>query len=337
MQITTGGIDISKHVFQLHGVDAQGKVRLTQRVPRAHLLKVMAQLPPCCVGVEACGGAQYWARELMALGHEVKIMAPPHVKPYVHGNKTDRREARAICEAASRPYVKAVPVSSTLQQDIQTLHRVRSQCLKSRTALVNQLRGLLAEYGIVMPKGLHQVRKRVGDILADPASGLSALCREILRDVAQRIGDLDARMTAYNAWIGRVCQQIEPCQRLNQGNGVGPLTATAFYAAVGNAQAFDHGRHVSAWLGLGPKQHFSGERTVLLGIHKRGDRYLRTLFIHGARSVVYRAAGKRDALSQGIQQVQARRNTNIAVVALANKHARMLWAFLAHETVYKAA
>jgi transposase len=326
MQITTVGIDISKNVFQLHGVDAQGKVRLTQRVSRANLPKVMAQVPPCRVGVEACGGVQYWARALTTLGHEVKIMAPQHVKPDVHGNKTDRRDARAICEAASRPYIRAVPMSSTLQQDIQTLHRVRSQCLKSRTALVNQLRGLLAAYGIVRPKGLHQVRKRVGDMLADPARGLSELCREILRDVHQRLGDLDARLTTYNAWMVRVCQQIEPCQRLSQVDGVGPLTATAFYAAVGNAQAFDNGRHVAAWLGLVPKQHASGERTVLLGIHTRGDRYVRPLVIHGARSVVYRAAGKRDAHSRWIQRVQARRNTKIAVVALANKNARILWA-----------
>ena len=273
MQMTTVGSDISKNVFQLHGVDAPGKVRLTQRVSRANLLNVMAQLPPCRVGMEACGGAQYWARELTDLGHEVKIMAPQHVKPSMHGNKTDRRDARAICEAARRPSVKAVPVSSRLPQDIQTLHRVRYQCLKSRPALVTQLRGLLAEYGIVMPKGLHQVRKRVGHILADPESGLSKLCRDILQDVAQRMSDLDARMTAYNAWMVRVCQQSEPCQRLSQVDGVGPLTATAFYAAVGNGQAFDNGRHVSAWLGLVPKQHSRGERTVLLGIHKRGDRY----------------------------------------------------------------
>jgi transposase len=279
MQLTTVGLDIAKNVFQLYGVDAQGKVRLTQRVSRAKLLSVMAQLPPCRVGVEACGGAHYWARELTKRGHEVKIMAPQHVKPSVHGNKTDRRDAQAICDAARRPYVQAVPMSSGLQQDIQTLHRVRQQGLKHRTALVNQLRGLLAEYGIVLPQGLHHVRKRVGRILAAPESGLSELCREILRDVLQRIGDLDARMTAYNARIVHLCQQIEPCQRLSEVEGVGPLTATAFYAAVGNAQAFDNGRHVAAWLGLVPQQHSSGARTVLSGIHKRGDRYLRTWLI----------------------------------------------------------
>jgi transposase len=337
MQITTLGIDISKNVFQLHGVDSQGKVRLTQRVSRAKLLTFMGQLPSCRVGLEACGGAHYWARELAQLGHEVKMMAPQHVKPYVHGNKTDRRDAQAICEAASRPYVRAVPVSTLLQQDIQTLHRVRQQCIKSRTALVNQLRGLLAEYGIVIPTGIHQVRKRVGRLLADPGSGLSELCRDVLQDVYQRVGELDAKVTAYNARIVRLCQQIEPCQRLSQVPGVGPLTATAFYATVGNAQAFDNGRHVSAWLGLVPKQHASGDRTVLLGIHKRGDRYLRTLLIHGARSVVYRATDKCGARSQWIQRLQARRNTNVAVVALANKNARVLWALLAKGTTYHAA
>ena len=337
MQMTTLGIDISKNVFQLHGVDAQGKVGLSKRVSRANLLSVMGDLPPCRVGLEACGGAHYWARELTQLGHEVKMMAPQHVKPYVHGNKTDRRDAQAICEAASRPYVKVVPVSSVLQQDIQTLHRVRQQCLKSRTALVNQLRGLLAEYGIVVPKGIHQVRKRVGRILAEPNNGLSELCRDVLQDVYQHVIELDTKMTTYNARLDRLCQQIEPCQRLSQVAGVGPLTATAFYAAVGNGQTFNNGRHVSAWLGLVPNQHSSGERTVLLGIHKRGDRYLRTLLIHGARSVVYRASGKSDARSQWIQHLQARRNTNVAVVALANKTARIMWAMLAKGTTYQAA
>jgi transposase len=287
--------------------------------------------------VEACGGAQYWARERTKRGHEVQIMAPQHVKPYVHGNTTDRRDAQAICAAARRPSVQAVPMSSGLQQDIQTFHRVRQQCLKSRTALVNQLRGLLAEYGIVLPQGLHHVRQRVGRILAAPESDLSERCRDILRDVLQRSGDLDARMTAYNARIVQVCQQIAPCQRFSEVEGVGPRTATAFYAAVGNAQAFDNGRHVAAWLGLVPQQHSSGARTVLLGSHKRGDRYVRTWFMHGARSVVYRAASKADGRSQWLQRLQARRNTHRAVVALANKHARILWALLAHATVYKAA
>ncbi len=337
MQVTTLGIDLSKNVFQLHGIDAQGQVVLTKRVSRGKLLSVMTHVPSCRVGLEACGGAHYWGRELRQLGHEVKIMAPQHVKPYRHGNKTDRRDAQAICEAASRPYVKALPVSTMLQQDIQTLHRVRQQCLKSRTALVNQLRGLLAEYGIVIPKGIHQVRKRVGRILTNPDNGLSELCRDVLQDVYQRVGELDAKMTDYNARLVRVCQQIEPCQRLSQVAGVGPLTATAFYAAVGNGHTFDNGRHVSAWLGLVPNQRSSGERTVLLGIHKRGDRYLRTLLIHGARSVVYRATGKRDTRSQWIQRLQARRNTNVAVVALANKTVRILWAMLAKGTTYQAA
>jgi transposase len=223
------------------------------------------------------------------------------------------------------------------QQDIQTFHRGRSQCRKRRTALVNQRRGLVAAYGIGMPQGLPQVRQRVGRILADPESGLRERCRELLQDVAQRIGDLAARMTTDTAWIGRVCQQIEPCQRLSQVEGVGPLTATAFYAAVGNAQAVDHGRHVAAGLGLVPNHHSSGERPVLLGIHKRGDRYFRTLFMHGARSVVYRAAGQCAGRSQWMQRGQTRRHTNVAVVALAKKNARVLWALLAHDTVYKAA
>ena len=189
----------------------------------------------------------------------------------------------------------------------------------------------------MIPKGIHQVRKRVGRILAEPNDGLSELCRDVLQDVYQRVIELDTKMTAYNARLVHLCQQIEPCQRLSQVAGVGPLTATAFYAAVGNGQTFHNGRHVSAWLGLVPNQHSSGERTVLSGIHKRGDRYLRTLLVHGARSVVYRASGKSDARSQWIQRLQARRNTNVAVVAMANKTARIMWAMLAKGTTYQAA
>jgi transposase len=337
MQVTTWGLDVSKNVFPRHGVDSQGTVVLTKRLSRGKLLAFMAPLPPCRIGLEACGGAHDWARELLPLGHDVQMMAPQQVKPYVHGNNTDRRDAQAMCEAARRPSVRAVPVRTRLQQDIETRHRVRQQCMKSRTALVNQLRGLLAEYGIVLPTGIHQGRQRVGRLLAEAGSGLSEFCRDVLQDVYQRVGELDAKVTAYNARIVRLCQQIEPCQRLSPVAGVGPLTATAFYATVGNAQACDNGRHVAAWLGLVPQQHASGERTVLLGIHKRGDRYWRTLLIHGARSVVYRATDKCDARSQWIQRLQARRNTNGAVVALANKNARVLWALLAKGTTYQAA
>jgi transposase len=184
---------------------------------------------------------------------------------------------------------------------------------------------------------MHQVRKRVRRILAEPDHGLSELCREVLQEVYQRVIELDTKRTAYNARVVRLCQPIEPCQRLSQVAGVGPLTATAFYAAVGNGQSFDNGRHVSAWLGLVPKPHSRGERTVLQGIHKRGDQYLRTLLSHAARSIVYRAAGKSDARSQWIQRLQARRHTHIAVVALANKTTRILWVMLAKGTPYQAA
>jgi transposase len=188
---------------RLHGGDAQGKVVLTQGVARAKGLTTLAPLPPCRVGLAACGGAHYWARELSQLGHDVKVMAPQHVKPSVHGNEPERRDAQAICEAASRPSGKAVPVRSVRPQDIQTLHRVRHQCLKSRTALVHQLRGVLAEYGIVVPTGIQQIRKRVGRMLAEPGSGLTELCREVLQDVYHRMCALDAKRTAYTARLVR--------------------------------------------------------------------------------------------------------------------------------------
>jgi transposase len=329
-QITTLGIDTAKQVFQLHGVDAQGNTVLHQRMSRKQVLPLLAQLPPCLVGLEACGGAHDWAREITNLGHTVKLMAPQAVKPYVQGNKTDGRDAEGICEAASRPRVRAVPINSTADQDMQTLHRIREQCVKMRTALANQLRGLLGEYGFVVPQGIGHVRKAIPLIVEDADNELSALCRELLWDVYQRVRTLDAEITRYNARIAQLAGQSEVCRRLTRVEGVGPLTVTAFIVAVHDPGAFKNGRHCAAWLGLVPTQHGTGGKTMLGGMSKRGNQYLRRLLLQGAMAVIRRVEGKKEHRSVWLQQLRARRGTQVAAVALANKNARILLANLYH-------
>ena len=336
-QMTTLGIDTAKQVFQLHGVDAHGNVVLHKRVTRKQVLPLLAQLPPCLVGLEACGGSHYWAREITKLGHTVKLMAPQAVKPYVQGNKTDGRDAEGICEAASRPRVRPVAINSAADQDMQTLHRVREHCVKMRTALANQLRGVLGEYGFVIPQGIGRVRKAIPLIIEDAENGLSALCRELLWDVYQRVCMLDAEITRYDARIVQLAAQSEICQRLTAVGGVGPLTATAFVAAVHDPRAFKNGRHCAAWLGLVPTQHGTGGKTTLGGVSKRGNAYLRRLLLQGALAVLRRVEGKTDSRSLWIQQLRARRGTQVAAVALANKNARILWALLATGEVYHQA
>jgi transposase len=336
-QRTTLGIDPAKQVFQLHGVDAQGHTVLHKRVSRKQVLPLLAQLPPCLVGLEACGGSHYWAREITRLGHTVKLMAPQAVKPYVQGNKTDGRDAEGICEAASRPRVHAVSINSTADQDMQTLHRVREQCVKIRTALANHLRGVLGEYGLVVPQGIGRIRKAIPLIVEDADHGLSDLCRALLWDVYQRVCALDAEVTRYNARIAQLAAHAEVCQRLTRVEGVGPLTATAFVAAVHDPRAFKNGRHCAAWLGLVPRHHGTGGKTVLGGVSKRGNTYLRHLLLQGAMAVIRRVDGKTDARSVWLQQVRARRGTQVAAVALANKNARILWALLATGEVYHQA
>jgi transposase len=264
-------------------------------------------------------------------------MAPQAVKPYVQGNKTDGRDAEGICEAASRPRVRPVAINSTADQDMQTLHRVREHCVKMRTALANQLRGVLGEYGLVVPQGIGRIRKAIPLIVEDADNGLSAFCRELLWDVYQRVCTLDAEITRYNARIAQLAQQSAVCQRLTAVGGVGPLTATAFVAAVHDPRAFKNGRHCAAWLGLVPTQHGTGGKTRLGGVSKRGNQYPRWLLLQGAMAVIRRVDGKKDARSVWLQQLRARRGTQVAAVALANKNACILLALLATEEVYRQA
>jgi transposase len=336
MKVTTIGIDLAKEVFGLHGVDGEGRVAFKKRLVRSRLLEFLAKLPPCLVGLEACSSAHYWARKIEQLGHRVRLISPRFVTPYRKSDKNDANDAEAICEAVSRPSMRFVPIKSEAQQEVLALHRVREQLLKSRTALVNQARGLLAERGIVAPQGIARARRMLLEILADPeCRGLGGLFRETLQEITERLRFLDQRLGTYDDRIERVFKGDERCKRLAKIEGVGPLVATAVVAAVGNATEFKNGRELSAWLGLVPRQHSSGNRNLLLSISKRGDRYLRTIMIHGARAALRRVDCKRDPRSRWAMRIKQARGYNKAAVALANKNARIMWALLTRGDNYR--
>jgi transposase len=337
MHCTTLGIDLAKNVFQLHGINEHGQVVVQKRVTRSKLRAMIAQLPACIIGMEACSSAQYWARELQQLGHTVKLISPQFVKPYVKGNKNDSRDAEAIGEAVSRPHRRFVPLKTVESQDMQAIHRLRSRLIKERTALVNQVRGLLAERGIIMAQGITRLRKQLPLIVEDEDNALTPVSREVMRELHEELVALDERVTRADRLVQRVFAQSAACQKLAQVEGIGPVVATALVAAVGNARQFANGRPLAAWLGLVPRQCSSGGKERLLGISKRGDRYLRTLLIHGARATVYWARRKTDARSRGIPRLEQRRGKNIAAVAIANKNARIAWALLSSDAEYRKA
>ncbi len=337
MKITTIGLDIAKTVFHFYAVNKMGRLVKRKQLRRKQVLVYLAKLEPCLIAMEACGGAHYWARELKALGHQVKLIAPQYVKPYVKGNKNDYNDAEAIAEAAQRPNMRFVPIKSVEQQDIQNFHRQRERIKKERTALVNQVRGLLAEYGVIINKGVKAVRVGLPDILEDAENGLTVLARELFIELLDELRALDERFDQCEQRIQSTNQDNDVCRRLDDILGIGPITASATYAAAGNGQDFTNGRHFSAWLGLVPGQHSTGGKPVLLGISKRGNRYLRTLFIHGARAVLLHSAKKSDRFSLWAQALLARRGHNKACVAVANKMARMAWVIMAKGETYRVA
>ncbi|MBC8287995.1 MAG: IS110 family transposase [Nitrospinae bacterium] len=336
-KITTIGIDLAKNVFHLHGVDEHGKVVLRKKLMRDQVLPFLATLSPCLIGMEACGGSNYWARKIKELGHDARLINPKFVKAYVKSNKNDYNDAEGICEAVSRPSMRFVPIKTVDQLDMQALHRVRSQLIKERTGIVNQVRGLLGEFGIVIPKGIEYARKNLPDILEDQTNELTEFGLKLFRDLYERLIELDDRISKMDQEIKTLFNADETCQRIHALEGVGPLIATAIIAMVGNFNEFKNGRDLSAWLGLVPRQHSTGGKELLLGISKRGNRYLRTMLIHGARSVVYRAAKKDDPKSRWINALKARRGENVACVAVANKNARIIWALITNGTEYQKA
>jgi transposase len=329
------GIDLAKNIFQLHGAESRGKCVMRKRLTREKLKVFVAKLSPCVVAIEACTGAHYWARTFSAMGHTVKMMAPQFVKPYVKSNKTDRNDAEAIAEAASRPQMRFVPIKSVEQQDTQLIHRARELVMKQRTAQSNQIRGFLADYGITLPQGIGHVRKRLAGILEDNSHELSALAREIFRGLTEQFKILDEQVEKYDQKLCLLSKGDERCNRLMEIEGIGPITATAIVSAVGNAQVFKNGRELAAWLGLVPRQHSSGNHTRLLGISKRGDRYVRTLLVQGAQSVVRRCGNKQDPRSEWIKDKVSRCGVNKTAVAVANKNARIIWALLSSGQAYR--
>lgn len=328
---TVVGVDIAKRVFQLHWIDMETGEIVSQQLKREKFLEHFANRASCLIGMEACGGAQHWARQLVAMGHQVKLMPAKAVRPFVGGNKSDAHDAHAIWTAVQQPQVKAVAVKTEEQQAILALHRVRSQLIKFRTAQINGLRGLLTEYGEVMPQGKAGVRKGLAEALQRLSERLPAMVIDTLREQWERIDKLDEQVGEIERRLKVWHKEDQACQRIADIPGVGLLTATAAVATMGDARAFKSGREFGAWLGLVPRQTGSGGRIRLLGISKRGDTYLRTLLIHGARSVLTHAKEP----APWITQLCQRRPLNVAVVALANKMARTIWALLAHERAYQ--
>jgi transposase len=332
--ISVVGIDIAKRVFHLVGMDERGKIVMRKRCSRGEVLPLMANLGPVTIGMEACGGAHYWARHLREQGHEVKLMAPQFVKPYVKSNKNDMRDAEAIAEAVTRPSMRFVPVKDIAQQDIQALHRVRERLVTARTALVNEMRGLLAEYGIVLPQGVAKFRQALVSTLEAEQTKLTPLGQELFHKLFAELGKLDAEVAYYQEKLEVLADTHPVCQRLQTIPGIGPLTATALMAAVSDAQVFKNGRQFAAWLGLVPKQSSTGGQTRLLGISKRGDSYVRKLLIHGARATLRWVKLKTDDRSRWMRGLLARCGWNRTAVAVANKNARIVWALLSRGGVY---
>lgn len=336
MAIVRVGLDIAKLVFQVHGVDEYGKAKLKKTLSRSEMLEFFAKLPPCLVGIEACGGAHYWARELKQMGHDARLMAPQFVIPYRKSGKNDANDAEAICEAVGRPNMRFVPIKSEEAQAILTMHRARELLVAERIALSNQIGGLLGEFGIVVTRGMARLRRVMMEIETG-ARSLPLLAKETICELYERMQRLDDKALEYERKISSMARQSEPAKRLMAIEGVGPITATAIVASVGDAKLFRNGREFAAWLGLTPSQNSSGGKSRLGGISKRGDVRLRTLLIHGTRSVMRSAGGKTDRKSRWVMELQKRSCHNVAAVALAAKHARIMWAMLAKGSEYRTA
>ena len=334
------GIDLAKNSVHVHGVDASGRSCVDRKLKPVKLKEYLANLAPCVVGMEACGRAHQWGRDVLSMGHEAKLMAPQFVKPYVKTNKNDRADAAAICEAVQRPNMRFVGIKSADRQAQQAIHRVRSRAVGNRTAHANAIRGLLAEYGIEIPQGLWKIRPAVTEILGNGGTAdvtLPPRFLDVLAELYDELVHMDGRVENYDRMIEEIAQADEQARLLMTIPGVGPMTATALLATMGDPGMFRNGRECAAWLGLVPRQHSTGGKDRLLGISKRGDRYLRCLLIHGARVVTTRTAWKEkeDRRSQWLKGLLERRHRNVATVALANRMARTAWAVLTSGKPYE--
>jgi transposase len=336
MKIMTVGIDLAKNVFQVHGVDEHGKAALRKQLKRDQVAAFFANLPPCLIGMEACASAHHWARKLRGMGHDVRLMAPQFVKPYVKTNKNDAADAEAICEAVGRPNMRFVPIKNLEQQAVLALHRVRQGFVKARTAQANQIRGLLGEFGLVIPQGIAHIAARVPELIEDASNELPGSFRQLVQRLLEQLKELDRQVHEIETQIVAWHRMNDDSRKLAKVPGIGPITASAMVASVGDARSFRNGRQVSAWIGLVPRQNSSGGKTVLLGMSKRGDSYLRTLLIQGARSVIYAVQRKKTPDDGWLSRLLKRRNANVAAVALANKNARIIWALLSSDREFCA-
>ena len=329
------GVDLAKHVFHVCGMTRHGKVVLEKRLTRVRLERFAAQLPPCRVGLEACGSAHHWARLFRCQGHDARLIAPSFVKPFVKSNKNDARDAEAIAEAVSRPNMRFVPVRSEASQAVQLLHRMRERIVRSRTRTITQLRSMLSEFGVVIPLGANQFRKRVPEILEDGENGLLPTVRELLADGYAEVLGLDARAAQYQARIEAHVASDERCRRLKTIPGFGDLCASALVAKFGDGEGFRNGREMAACVGLAPRQASTGGKPKLGPISKRGDVYLRALIVQGAQAALRFAGDKEDGRSRWACGIQQRHHRNVAAVALANKNIRIAWALLRHGGTYR--
>ena len=336
-QISILGIDLAKSVFQLHGIDEHGHLKLGKQVRRAGLLKTVANLPPCLIAMEACGGGYYWALEFEALGHDVKLIPPQYVKPFVQVNKNDIRDAQAIAEAAARPATPTIALKSVEQQDIQSIHRVRERLVRERTAVANELRGLLVEVGVVFPRGNVQITKHLPALLVQHQDKLSCRRYRLIEDLRLQWLERDRSIASYDQELKVLAQQEPNCRLLLTITGIGPINATLLYSHIGSVSAYRSGRHLSAALGLVPKQHASGGKTIMKGISKQGNRHVRRQLIHGARAAysVLSKPGPSTALRDWVHR-KAGKHPNKIIVGLANKLARICWAVMTKQVPFQA-
>ena len=334
MQVATVGIDIGKTCFHVVGFDARGGIVLQRRYSRRQLVRAFTTLPACRVGMEACSGAHHLGRLLTTLGHDVRLIPPQYVKPFVKSQKNDVRDAEAIGEAVQRPTMRFVPLKSVAQLDLQAVHRVRARLVGRRTAVINQMRGLLLERGVTCAVGRRALLERLPAVLEQPIGDVTPRFCRLVQQLREEWRQLDGAIREADDELATLARESEACSRLTQVPGIGPVTATALVAAVGNAAAFRTGRGLAAWLGLVPRQHSTGGKTTLGPISKRGDAYLRTLFIHGARAVYRHQRQRRHRVGQWLAHLEARAHPNVVVVALANKLVRTAWAMLQRDVPY---
>ena len=334
MNLIAVGLDIAKSIFQVHGVAAHGRSPLRKQLRRSEVLRFFAKLPPCLVGIEACHSSHFWGRELSKLGHRVRLIPTQYVKPYLLGGKNDANDAAAICAAVMRPDMHAVAIKNAEQQSLQSLHRMRQRLVLERTAKSNQIRSMFAEEGVVFPVSITHLRRSVSNAIGDPRSAITPILRRLGTMYLEQLAALERWLAELNEQLHQIATERDDCKLLTSIPGIGPIVATALVGTVGDPRQFRNGRHFAAWAGLTPRQRSSGGKISLGGITKRGDVYLRTMLIQGARAVVRFVTRRTDRQAVWLQRLMQRRQKNVAIVALANKIARVAWAVLTRRTAY---